>query len=57
MSYPTIPPYDDFETSGADESPANAALSSLFLRTLTVVFLVGVIARMCTTVAGLGTLA
>ncbi len=57
MSYPTIPPYVDFETSGADESPADAALSSAFLRTLTAAILVGVIARMVTTVAGISILA
>ena len=57
MSYPTIPPYEDLETSGADASPVDTALSSLFLRTLTAAFLVGVIARMFTTVAGFSTLA
>jgi hypothetical protein len=57
MSYPTIPPYDDFETSAADESPVHAAVSSLFLRALTAAVLVGVIARVVTTVAGVSDLA
>jgi hypothetical protein len=57
MSYPTIPPYDDFETSGADESPVRAAVSSLFLRALTAAVLVGVIARMVATVVGINDLA
>lgn len=57
MTYPTIPPYDDFETSGADESPFNAAMSSVFLRTVTAAVLVGVIARVVATVAGISDLA
>ena len=57
MSYPTIPPYDDFDTLGADESPVSAAVSSLFLRALTAAVLVGVIARMVATVAGINDLA
>jgi len=57
MSYPTIPPYDDFETSGADETPINAAVSSLFLRALAAAVLVGVVARMAATVAGISDLA
>jgi hypothetical protein len=57
MSYPTIPPYDNLETSTGEESLVHAAVSSLFLRALTAALLVGVIARVVATVVGVSELA
>ena len=57
MSYPTIPPANFTEATGAGERAFNAIVSSLFVRALTAAVLVGAFAKLGATVAGLGDLA
>ncbi len=57
MSYPTIPPANFTEATGAGERAFNAIVSSLFVRALTAAVLVGAFAKLGATVAGFGDLA
>lgn len=57
MSYPTILPHDAPETAGAAVRAIDTIVSSVVLRALTAAVLIGVVARVGATVAGLGELA
>ncbi len=57
MSYPTILQHDAPETAGAAVRAIDTIVSSLALRALTAAVLIGVVARVGATVAGIGDLA
>ncbi len=57
MSYPTILPHDAPETAGAAVRAIDTIVSSLAVRALTAAVLIGVVARVGATVAGIGDLA
>jgi hypothetical protein len=57
MSYPAILPPEAPETAGAAARVIDTVVSSLVLRALTAAVLIGVVARVGATVAGIGDLA